>query len=1069
MKFKEIFIMGGVFLCLFAINVNGASALPFTQKSMTWQQVDKKTSFTVFSERDIYSTLDNDGRIVFAVQVGGTNSAKLANMHVKWKITGKGGKTLASADSPLKGGMVAIDFSPAVLAPGKYSLQATFFDSDTKLEDMQSSFSVVKEAAPKRSGTVSIYFPSGVQIKNGTYPITCGVPFPKGALFSPDNVQLLNASGKVVPCQTIARSRWGNSDKSSIRWLGLDFQSPSQSAWDRKSKKGGYKLKYGSKIKLQAVANPIKINNNGNAYIIDTGKAQFTIKKKGFNLFNKVVVDGKNIIANPANSGLYLVDHKGNTYSSANDTASRASIEEQGPLRSVIRVEGWYVKDGSNGKLQSYSLPTDKLCKFVTRLEFYAGKSYARVLSSWIITFDIFSVRLKDLGINIPMAGIKNATFGIEQAKPFKSNVSSKGVYLIQHLHNKFDIEAGGKKLKSGKRCAGWFSAGSPTGTVTASLRAAWERYPKEFEVLPNMLKIHLWPAHGKNHPKINEVSHQNLTRILYAHQGKEMNLAMPWKYYLSAAKILDTDKTGVYSATGQILAGVHSGALGCAITSDIMIDFSMSKSEKSAIEVAKCFQKRPHALADPAWNCASKAAGWIHPYDKEKFPVMEGIIEDSLKGYEKTNDITDEYGMWIHRRWHHSEYLGDKKWKLYRMNNTTHHYEAFMPWLFYLRSGDPFYFKQGNDHTRNLSDVGIIHYDDKKYPQKEYHFGQKRLIGSTKHTNGFVPWGADHGVGAHLTCYNGLITAYYLTGDLRYKEVVVDEWEKTITEGRDNPEYPKADRSRKPDGSIVAGNKTGARDVDCFIGELIDLYQLTYNPKVLALLGQRVPVMENNPITDWGMPLQNVIQFYGSSKLRKDLSDVAEEYTSTGMKPKNDPHLFGYYGNFPHMPITLAAIFNKNKSYAGVAYNLAAPYNKTGWSKKIKTLTPGPQFYTVPDVILKYPHLMYACKLTGCNTGNIKMSQPLPISDLKQKGWTRCMIKESEDHDITLKINGFAIEDLPVRIFDTENKQIYSTAVKAKLTERQPVIIPKDGKIGIYTVFIKAKDGKAKLRRSNL
>lgn len=1055
----------GTLLCFLSLFARADAPLPFTQKSIAWTQVDSKPSFTAFSERDIYSTLDKDARIVFAVQLGGKNSGKLSVMNVQWKISENGGKSLASADSPLKDGMVVIDFTPANLVPGKYSLQASFFEGNTKLEDMQSSFSVVTEAVPERSGKIPILFPTGIPLENGTYPITCGVPFPKGVLFSKDNVRLEGKDGTAVPCQTIIRSRWGNSDRSSIRWLGLDFQSSSQAAWDRDVGKAEFHLLYGPDVKPLAPPNPLKIKDAGDVFIIDTGISQISVRKKGFNLFDSVVLNGNNLISNSAAGGLYLVDHEGKTYSSANDSGSNAVIEEEGPLRSVIRIEGWYVKDGTDGKLQNYSLPTDKLCKHVTRLEFYAGKPYVRVLSTWIITYDIFSVRLKDLGINVPMADVRNATFGIEKAEPFKCDVDARGAYLVQHLHNKYDIEKDGTTLKSGEHSAGWFSAANSTASITASLRATWQNYPKEFEVLPDMLKIHIWPAHGKEHPEIDEFSHQNLTKILYAHQGKEMSLALPWKYYLTAAKILDTDKTDVYSAGGQVLAGVHSGALGAASTVDVMIDFSSADMAGNATHLAECFQTRPHAIADPVWNCASLATGYIHPQDKKNFPVMENIIEDALKGYEKTNDVTGEYGIWIFRRWHHSGYLGDGKWELYRMNNTTHHYEAFMPWLFYLRSGDPFYYHQGNDHTRNLSDVGIIHYEDQRYPQKEYHFQQKPLIGSTKHTNGFVPWGADHAVGAHLTCYNGLITAYYLTGDLRYKEVVVDEWEKTITDRRDNPEYAAADRSRNPDGTIESGQITGARDVDCFVGELIDLYQLAYNPKVLALLAPRLLTMENNPITDWGMPLQNVIQFYGSAKLRKDLKDFSEEYASTGAKPLNDPHQFCAYGAPPHMPVTLAAILEKDKALALAAYNLAAPYNSISWSKQINSLTPdGPPFCTVPDVILKYPHLMFACNATGCDI-NDSINQPMPVADMKQKGWTRCLIKETEDIDIDLNFKGSTVADVQIVIFDPDGKRVLSTEIKEKAEKRNPVIVPKDGKTGIYTVFIAGKDNNSKLR----
>jgi hypothetical protein len=547
------------------------------------------------------------------------------------------------------------------------------------------------------------------------------------------------------------------------------------------------------------------------------------------------------------------------------------------------------------------------------------------------------------------------------------------------------------------------------------------------------------------------------------------MNLPLPWKYYLAVAKIRDEGRTGVYSAPGQVLAGVHAGALGMSITSDMLFDFTSvsPKQTERAANVAECFTQKPHALADPKWNCATLAAGYLHPYDPKKFPVLEKIIKKSLHGYEKTNDITQEYGMWIYRRWHHSDYLGDKKWNLYRFNNTTHHHEALMPWLFYLRSGDPFYLKMGEAHLRGMSDVGIIHYEDPRYPAKELHFHQKTLLGSTKHTNGFVPWGADHAVAGHLTCYDALIWAYYLTGDLRYKEIVADEWQKTITEKRDDPQYNKADRSIKTDDKVVAGKKTGARDVDCFVGELLELYKLTRNPKVLVVLASRLKVMETNPITDWGMPLHNVTLYYGSRKLRKDLTAFAKEFTTTGANPKNDKHMFWSYGYRMHEPLTLASIIDAfNKDYALAAYYCAAPWKKIIWAEGIAKLKPKTtNFFAVPDALLKYPHLMYACAKSKVDVRkSIAMKQPMPTGDLKSKGWTRILIKEDKDRNIPLNLTGFSSIDVPLLVRAPDGKEVLSVSIPAKVSERKTIIIPKDGKTGVYSLFIRGKDSATAL-----
>jgi hypothetical protein len=132
--------------------------------------------------------------------------------------------------------------------------------------------------------------------------------------------------------------------------------------------------------------------DNGPTITVNTGAAVFGIKKANFNVIDSVVTGGKTILASSsaATRGLVLTgpnptapfpgnvtcspDPNGTActtiYSSANDANSTCSIEESGPVMTVVRCLGTH-KDASNNPYM----------QFTARMYFYAGKTSANISS----------------------------------------------------------------------------------------------------------------------------------------------------------------------------------------------------------------------------------------------------------------------------------------------------------------------------------------------------------------------------------------------------------------------------------------------------------------------------------------------------------------------------------------------------------------------------------------------------------------------------------------------------------------------------------------------------------------
>ena len=128
--------------------------------------------------------------------------------------------------------------------------------------------------------------------------------------------------------------------------------------------------------------------DNGNTITVDTGAARFVIRKARYNVFDSVVAGGTSFLSNTG--GITAVS--GTTqYSSANDEQSTAVIEENGPIKAVIRCEG-HLKPASGPWLFGYTM----------RMYFYKGTGRTRLdlilknaeISSYSVkTFE--SVRIK--------------------------------------------------------------------------------------------------------------------------------------------------------------------------------------------------------------------------------------------------------------------------------------------------------------------------------------------------------------------------------------------------------------------------------------------------------------------------------------------------------------------------------------------------------------------------------------------------------------------------------------------------------------------------------------------------
>jgi hypothetical protein len=186
-------------------------------------------------------------------------------------------------------------------------------------------------------------------------PVTVGVPL--ADTLGVGDVDELGLSGATIG-QFRVLSRWPS---GNVQWVLVDTQTDlaagAQSTAIALVPGGG------------SFGGANLATDQGTTILVDTGAARFTIRKQGFNLLDRAVVGGTELVAPGTSPGVELVGSDGTVYNAGNDPAVAVEIEENGPARAVVRARGVHRSAAGARNLE-----------FTARLTFYRGKSRVRVV-----------------------------------------------------------------------------------------------------------------------------------------------------------------------------------------------------------------------------------------------------------------------------------------------------------------------------------------------------------------------------------------------------------------------------------------------------------------------------------------------------------------------------------------------------------------------------------------------------------------------------------------------------------------------------------------------------------------
>lgn len=524
---------------------------------------------------------------------------------------------------------------------------------------------------------------SGIQ---EAWPILGGVPFAPGMVADPDQIRLVR-DGVAVPAQFDVAARWGD---GSIRWALAGFtEQPA----------GDYKIEFGAGVQSVAPAVPLRVETGrGGDLTVNTGVAVYRFGSNGL-LPESATVGGKGLIASGGN-GAYLVDNSGREARVAGSAAEITSeVVKSGPMRTVIRREGWYVTDDG-----------ERVARARMWFYFAANTAVVRVTHSLIFTRDTNEVWVRDYGLDfVTGAAARSVRFGIGDGEVEQvvevASAAGEEVYLLQETFPHFmstesravigrvAVGDGDLVLSDNLWTEEWLHSATVAGdwadadygdlrltVVTPNLA---RRFPKEIAVGPQSTRVAFWSGRS----------------------GRELDFRAAtlvneyWQDFANG------------SPGGAIaLASRYSNAQGTARTHDVWLIPSVGDSTvEQTQQRARAASNVPLVQADPVWLTATEAIGWpIHPLDEENFPEQEALIKgywdrlESGRAQRFFNGFID-FGR-------HSTIRGPGTF--FRLAHLVDYGLRTHVWSLYGRSGDRSYYDYATNFNRFAGDWELASWD---------------------------------------------------------------------------------------------------------------------------------------------------------------------------------------------------------------------------------------------------------------------------------------------------------------------------------------------------------------------
>ncbi len=576
-------------------------------------------------------------------------------------------------------------------------------------------------------------------VRRDGFPATGGVPFPAGML-APDDVGRLtvrDASGGAAPAQMHAMNTWSD---GSVKWLSMAFLC-TQAAGDT----GRYTLALDDAA--PDAATPLARADAG-LIVVDTGPLRATFGSDGAHVYLGGVE-----AAGPLTSRIWTRDRDAESEREYTLSLADATIETNGHVTAVVKVEGWHV-----------SADGDRFSPSTVRLTFTRGQPFVRVAHTFVMSADPDDTLVSGIELVAPLSRAPGRLSYLDTLVPTTVPLTGDGASIVQrnvaeptypHRWNEFigrhDVRVGGADITAGERYAGAAAFLGDGPNVGVYMDQFWQMSPKAvgYDADSGALVLGLWPREG--------VPDLDLSRT-------ETRRPPHYERFAAEDALYADPKYGPDYVPHDL---AHS-AMGVARTHDAVLWFSANAAEVDPLRIYLLFRLPYTPFVSGEWNVATGVMG------KQVAPgAYRPELEDvNLSIMDELWNRTERHGWYGWMEYGNLRYAYDKtrdSWMHYHPKyawyNSGHMMEGGTLlealWFQYLRTGSPILHLLAQARGRSVMDVSTVH-----------HHEDASLVGAMVRHGGYDPWAGNrltHGAHAPLA---GIPLHHLLTGDPRAADV---------------------------------------------------------------------------------------------------------------------------------------------------------------------------------------------------------------------------------------------------------------------------------------------------------
>lgn len=637
--------------------------------------------------------------------------------------------------------------------------------------------------------------------RNVTWPVTTGVPFPRGSLTDVRHCRLIDDLGTEQPLQARVAATW-DAQGSSIRWLTIHFLALP----DR-----GYALEYGNDVLASKKRTALHVVEGNSSVRVSTGPLAVRFSTDGASLLKTVQLDldadGRTtadevVMVGPTDGEHYYVDQDDRQATSAGDHSyRRLVVETTGPIRACVRVDGAYARP--NGQ---------SIVRYRTRYHFFSGLSLIKIVDEFRIVGSTHDTKFREIGLRLAWPNnTRHRSVSIDgdgaqgdQVVSVDWRDSTRSVSSFQATYRHFGNEesaagvvhldtAEERLVHRSERVGEWLQVRNNRVAVTGSLRWMWQQFPKAWHVTNADFAVHLWSERGGD----LDFSAEGIRKFL-GEAGREYLL--DWRKERHPRNPVSQY---FYYAGQDALARDDADGRGINKHHELWLHFAPADEGAVGQEYGRLAAKQPLAIATPEWNCASDVFGPLMPravHGQSVAPTRSGLdaspyeaVVDRLFDLGRyAQEAFGDYGWTVFGSGPHYSYQWDEKKKRHYADPARFEYHTYQKetqlWWNYVRSGQRKFFDWAIPSENHWVDIATTHVPLKYRcawrggsPQDQVlHFrpGDWSIDSPLFHVRqrdsaeAWLRGGSQFWASYHRTLETTTL-AYYLTGDERYNDVL--------------------------------------------------------------------------------------------------------------------------------------------------------------------------------------------------------------------------------------------------------------------------------------------------------